>query len=327
MAQPQDYLSEPGWEELQGSNSNLVLSHHTSVQRETVEAPGAHATPPSINSASLAQDQGRDAEASAAQDDALSCKSSLSNKEVSWAVTALTLSQSAKQVAFDKAKRSSRVGVNQALVAGGFTARQARRAGGFTANKAKAFSRVIADLAQVADTFIVNQFLNLSLGLAVMWSFGMAQGRSIKRLIFTHCIKLVLMMTFMGMFGVWYTEIPVMKDISRLSPDIFRVEPRQNRLVEVNRGSQGPDEWETLWKIQGASFEALLDESVGGSALALEVKQAEMATRDLASRIRVSDLRTKVTLARILDDFVSDAKKTGRGLQSLSSRVYGAVDR
>jgi len=82
-----------------------------------------------------------------------------------------------------------------------------------------------------------------------------------------------------------------------------------------------------LLKIQGSSFETLLHESIGGSALAMEVKKAEMATRDLGSRVRVSDLRTKDLLARTLDDFVRDAKKTGRGLQSLTSKIYGSVDR
>lgn len=81
-----------------------------------------------------------------------------------------------------------------------------------------------------------------------------------------------------------------------------------------------------LVDIQSSSFEQLLDESVGGSGLALEVKKAEMATSDLVTLVRVSDLRSKDTLARTLVNFVDDAKRTGRGLQSLSSKINGAVD-
>lgn len=84
--------------------------------------------------------------------------------------------------------------------------------------------------------------------------------------------------------------------------------------------------WTKLTDMQGSSFEQLLDASVGGSALALEVKKAQMATSDLIMLVRVSDLRSKETMARILVNFVDEAKKTGRGLQSLSSRVNGAVD-
>ena len=79
--------------------------------------------------------------------------------------------------------------------------------------------------------------------------------------------------------------------------------------------------------IQSKTFEQLMDDSVGGSALSLEVKRAEMAITDLVSFVRLSKLKAKDTLASSLTEFVQDAKKTGRGLQKLSSKIGGAVDR
>jgi hypothetical protein len=82
-----------------------------------------------------------------------------------------------------------------------------------------------------------------------------------------------------------------------------------------------------LMDIQSSSFEQLLDDSVGGSAMALEVKKAEMATSDLATLVRVSKLKSRVSLAQTLVNFVNDAKKTSRGLQTLSAKINGAVDK
>jgi hypothetical protein len=90
-----------------------------------------------------------------------------------------------------------------------------------------------------------------------------------------------------------------------------------------------PPKWADYPKlvdVQSATFEQLLDESVGGSGLALEIKKAEMATTDLSTLVRVSNLKSRDLIAESLTEFVEDAKKTGRGLQKLSSKVGGAVD-
>jgi len=82
-----------------------------------------------------------------------------------------------------------------------------------------------------------------------------------------------------------------------------------------------------LMETESTTFEQLMDDFVTGSALSLQVKHAEMATTDLVALVRISDLKAKNTLATSLLDFVDDAKKTGKGLQKLSSKVGGAVDR
>jgi len=79
--------------------------------------------------------------------------------------------------------------------------------------------------------------------------------------------------------------------------------------------------------LQSKTFEQLIDDSVGGSALSLEVKKAEMAMTDLVTFVRLSKLKAKDTLASSLIEFVQDARKAGRGLQKMSSKIGGAVDK
>ena len=79
--------------------------------------------------------------------------------------------------------------------------------------------------------------------------------------------------------------------------------------------------------LQSKTFQQLMDESIGGSALSLEVKKAEMAITDIVSYVRLSKLKAKDTLVSSLLQFRLDAKKTGRGLQKLSSKIGGTVDK
>ncbi|KAG6900829.1 hypothetical protein C0993_000148 [Termitomyces sp. T159_Od127] len=94
-------------------------------------------------------------------------------------------------------------------------------------------------------------------------------------------------------------------------------------------GVTGPPRWADFPKFidaQSATFEHLLDGSVGGAGLSLEIKKAEMATSDLVTLVRVSNLKARESLSDQLSEFVDDAKKTGRDLQKLSSKIGGAVD-
>ncbi|KAI0697038.1 hypothetical protein BC835DRAFT_1270949 [Cytidiella melzeri] len=81
-----------------------------------------------------------------------------------------------------------------------------------------------------------------------------------------------------------------------------------------------------LVDVESVTFEKLLDESVGSAGLSLDIKKAEMATNDLVTLVKVSNLKSRDRLAEHLEAFVDDSKKTGRALQRLSSRVSGAVD-
>jgi hypothetical protein len=83
----------------------------------------------------------------------------------------------------------------------------------------------------------------------------------------------------------------------------------------------------SLLNVESKTLESLLDEMVEGPGLALEIKKAEMATSDLATLVRVSDLKSREFLADSLSEFVKDARKVGRGLTRFSSKVGGTVDR
>ncbi|KDQ53183.1 hypothetical protein JAAARDRAFT_183506 [Jaapia argillacea MUCL 33604] len=97
---------------------------------------------------------------------------------------------------------------------------------------------------------------------------------------------------------------------------------------EPIQGSREPKwaDYTKLVDVQSGAFEHLLDETAGGSGLALEVKKAQMATRDLVALVKISDLTSKDLLAETLTGFVEDAGKTGKGLQRLSAKIGGAVD-
>lgn len=85
-------------------------------------------------------------------------------------------------------------------------------------------------------------------------------------------------------------------------------------------------------------------ESAGlGTNLAMDLKNSEMAVRDLNTmvgsipvptlritlthrQVKLSDLVSKDLLARSLDDFVGSAREASRHLSRLESGVGGAVD-
>ena len=99
-----------------------------------------------------------------------------------------------------------------------------------------------------------------------------------------------------------------------------------NISVQVKQAPRWAD-YPKMVDLQSTTFEQLMEESIGGSALSLEVKKAEMAMTDLVTFVQISKLKAKDTLASSLIEFVQDARKAGRGLQKLSSKIGGAVDR
>jgi hypothetical protein len=96
-------------------------------------------------------------------------------------------------------------------------------------------------------------------------------------------------------------------------------------LPNVDKTPQWAD-YPSLVNVQSVTMEHLLNEAVGGSALALDIKKAELATRDLTTLVKFSDLERRDELASTLMDFLDHAKKTGRGLHKFSAKVGGAVD-
>lgn len=113
-------------------------------------------------------------------------------------------------------------------------------------------------------------------------------------------------------------------------PGVSFICAHRSSYVAGDDGPPPPPQWADfprLVDMQGQTFEALLDESADNAGLSLEIKKAEMATADLATLVRVSNLASRERLADILTDFVGDARDTGRQLQRFSSQVSGALDR
>ena len=78
--------------------------------------------------------------------------------------------------------------------------------------------------------------------------------------------------------------------------------------------------------LQTRTFGQLLSESVGNKALVSEVMKAEMASNDLITLVKYSDLKSKDRIADRLSRFVDDARGTGKSLRSLGAKIHGAVD-
>ncbi|OBZ77448.1 hypothetical protein A0H81_02512 [Grifola frondosa] len=80
-----------------------------------------------------------------------------------------------------------------------------------------------------------------------------------------------------------------------------------------------------LMNVQSEMFQPLLDGATDSSAMSLEIRKMEMAGSNLVTLIRASNLRSE-ELVNTLVDFVEEAKKTGKGLQKLASKISGTVD-
>ncbi|CAE6429984.1 unnamed protein product [Rhizoctonia solani] len=74
-------------------------------------------------------------------------------------------------------------------------------------------------------------------------------------------------------------------------------------------------------------LEQVMKDSAGSSKVAVDIKDSEMALRDLGTLVQNSALSNKDPLGRDLKLFVGDAKGTSESLQRFGSRVWGAVDR
>ena len=106
--------------------------------------------------------------------------------------------------------------------------------------------------------------------------------------------------------------------------------PSRSDRKDISNGPiHGPRwaDYPRLVNVQSATFEQLLGQATGGLGLSLEIKMAEIATADLVTLVRASDLRSRDVLADTLTTFMQDAQKTSRGLQKFNSKLGGSVDK
>lgn len=73
-------------------------------------------------------------------------------------------------------------------------------------------------------------------------------------------------------------------------------------------------------------FQRAMEESTSASIIAVDIKQSEMAVRDLTTLVDLSTMVSGDSLVKNLRQFVEDAKTTGKGLQIFGSHIRGAVD-
>ncbi|KAF4596567.1 hypothetical protein EYR40_007736 [Pleurotus pulmonarius] len=101
-------------------------------------------------------------------------------------------------------------------------------------------------------------------------------------------------------------------------------EPRPEGAPKPPRRADYP----AMVDMQSRSFEELLDQSVfmGGGGLSLNIKKAEIASRDLLTLIKYSDMKSKDVLLEMMDSFILDAQSAGRSLNKLNAKIGGAVD-
>ncbi|KAG8744946.1 hypothetical protein FRC10_009181 [Ceratobasidium sp. 414] len=74
-------------------------------------------------------------------------------------------------------------------------------------------------------------------------------------------------------------------------------------------------------QLQGA-----MEKSTNTLVAAINIRRSEVAIQDLTTLVKQSSLVGKERLAKNLEEFVEDARKTGRNLQKFGGRVGGAVD-
>ncbi|KAJ3912931.1 hypothetical protein F5877DRAFT_53274 [Lentinula edodes] len=131
---------------------------------------------------------------------------------------------------------------------------------------------------------------------------------------------------------IWFTALPLLSLLSIVNtlliplcaiPGLadFSLCSRNHKFDQ--NGHPLPPLWADfpcLMTAQSSTFEQLLDNSVGDSGLSLDIKKAEMAMSDLVVLVKFSKMTSKDVLGRC------DARQAGRGLQTLGSKVGGAVD-
>ena len=93
-----------------------------------------------------------------------------------------------------------------------------------------------------------------------------------------------------------------------------------------SKSGSGAD-FPSLMNIQNKALDELAGRSGLGSALALNLKHAEVSVKDLVVAVQASNLTAKQELASVLAAFVGDARTASRSVQEVSTKINGFMDR
>jgi hypothetical protein len=113
--------------------------------------------------------------------------------------------------------------------------------------------------------------------------------------------------------------------LCRILPTKFVCQP--NTIHEGSKGSSNTSPWAAKTKLEEGIFDTLMNETVGGVALSLEMKDAQMAISDLAVLVHGSDLKQKDMIAKMLNELRNDAREAGGSLQRFAKKAEGSLDR
>lgn len=86
-----------------------------------------------------------------------------------------------------------------------------------------------------------------------------------------------------------------------------------------------PVEFDELMGVQ-AKFEDVLEKSVEGASLPLEMKRSETSVRDLRTLVKHSDIQAREELMLEFDGFIDTARQSATDLQRFNTHVGSAVD-
>ncbi|KAF3921589.1 hypothetical protein AA313_de0205446 [Arthrobotrys entomopaga] len=120
-------------------------------------------------------------------------------------------------------------------------------------------------------------------------------------------------------------NIPAIQEIVGSLPFCLGSGPLKRGPYNYAKGDKAPPDYKRLMELQ-FSFEKILEDSVGGSRLAYDMKTSEMAVRDLTILVRVSGLACRDQLVVHLEHFGDNARIASRSLSKFSSRVMGTID-
>ncbi|KAK6539339.1 hypothetical protein TWF694_009570 [Orbilia ellipsospora] len=120
-------------------------------------------------------------------------------------------------------------------------------------------------------------------------------------------------------------NIPAIQEIVGSLPFCVGSGSSKRSPYNYAKGDKAPPDYKRLMELQ-FSFEKILEDSVGGSRLAYDMKTSEMAVRDLTILVRVSGLACRDQLVVHLEHFGDNARIASRSLSKFSSRVMGTID-
>ncbi|KAG9096436.1 hypothetical protein FRC06_008660 [Ceratobasidium sp. 370] len=98
-----------------------------------------------------------------------------------------------------------------------------------------------------------------------------------------------------------------------------------DKAADIPLEDSSPPDFRKFVALQ-SQLQGAMEKSTNTLVVAINIKRSEVAVRDLIILVKESSLVGKESLARNLEEFVEDARLTGRSLQKFGGHVGGAVD-